>query len=112
MVLFKDNLNQWVPVRRNGTVNQNRMSFWITVKQLFDMCSIALPQEFVAQATRILITKFMPLSTSDLESWANDPEEWFNAEEVENDHQWEFELRVCLVCYHCANHFLKVCVAL
>ena len=53
-----------------------------------------LTKEFVEDAVKILVTRFIPLNPSDLEEWMADPEEWVNAEEKEND-QWEYELRVC-----------------
>ena len=55
---------------------------------------IVLTKEFVEDAVKILVTRFIPLNPSDLEEWMADPEEWVNAEEKEND-QWEYELRVC-----------------
>ena len=54
---------------------------------------LVLSQEFVVDAVKILVTRFIPLNPSDLEEWMSDPEEWVNAEEKEND-QWEYELRV------------------
>ena len=52
-----------------------------------------LTQQFVEDAVKILVTRFIPLNPSDLEEWMADPEEWVNAEEKENE-QWEYELRV------------------
>ncbi|KAF8351332.1 armadillo-type protein [Amanita rubescens] len=77
MVLFKECLAQWAPTRRDGMVNKN-----------------ALSREFVENAVRALISRFMPLNPSDLETWMNDPEEWVNLEDQEND-QWEYEIRPC-----------------
>ena len=59
-----------------------------------DAFHIVLTKEFVEDAVKILVTRFIPLNPSDLEEWMADPEEWVNAEEKEND-QWEYELRVC-----------------
>ena len=59
-----------------------------------DAFDIVLTKEFVEDAVKILVTRFIPLNPSDLEEWMADPEEWVNAEEKEND-QWEYELRVC-----------------
>ena len=56
--------------------------------------NLVLTKEFVEDAVKILVTRFIPLNPSDLEEWMADPEEWVNAEEKEND-QWEYELRVC-----------------
>jgi hypothetical protein len=56
----------------------------------------ALSQEFVENAVLLLVTQFIPLKPSDLESWMSDPEEWVNLEDRENE-LWEFELRVSLV---------------
>ena len=58
-----------------------------------DAFYIVLTKEFVEDAVKILVTRFIPLNPSDLEEWMADPEEWVNAEEKEND-QWEYELRV------------------
>ncbi len=55
--------------------------------------STALSREFVENAVKALISRFMPLNPSDLETWMNDPEEWVNLEDQEND-QWEYEIRV------------------
>ncbi|TFK29370.1 ran binding protein 11 [Coprinopsis marcescibilis] len=77
MVLFKENLAQWSVVRRDGTPNKNSLS-----------------KDFVQNAVKLLITKFMPLKPSDLESWMEDPEEWLNDEDRENE-QWDFEIRAC-----------------
>ncbi|THH15375.1 hypothetical protein EW146_g5093 [Bondarzewia mesenterica] len=77
MVLFKDSLAQWTPVRKDGSENV-----------------AALPKEFVERAVTLLVTNFMPLKSSDLEGWMADPEEWVNSEEKE-DEQWVFEIRPC-----------------
>ncbi|OCH87913.1 ARM repeat-containing protein [Obba rivulosa] len=77
MVLFKDSLAQWAPVRKDGTSNEH-----------------ALSKEFVEDAVKLLITRFIPLNPADLEGWMADPEEWVNMEEKDNE-QWEFELRPC-----------------
>jgi len=47
----------------------------------------------VENAVRLLVTRFMPLNSTDLENWMADPEEWANSEGKEDD-QWEFEIRV------------------
>ena len=52
-----------------------------------------LSKEFVEEAVKLLVTRFIPLNPSDLEEWMADPEEWVNLEEKEND-QWQYELRV------------------
>ena len=57
-----------------------------------------LSRDFVENAVRLLITRFMSLNPSDLENWMADPEEWLNLEDKEND-QWEYEIRVCLVIF-------------
>ncbi|KAI0750869.1 ARM repeat-containing protein [Daedaleopsis nitida] len=77
MALFRDSLAQWAPVKKNGSQNDRVLS-----------------KEFVEDAVKILVTRFIPLNPSDLEDWMADPEEWVNAEEKEND-QWEYELRPC-----------------
>ncbi|KAF8623412.1 hypothetical protein AX15_006355 [Amanita polypyramis BW_CC] len=92
MVLFKESLGQWTPIRRDGTVNRN-----------------ALSREFVESAVKALITRFMPLNPSDLENWVNDPEEWVNLEDQEND-QWEYEIRACSerVLVQLSNQFSEI----
>lgn len=77
MVLFKESLSQWSEFRRDGSANQHSLS-----------------QEFVENAVKLLVTRFMPLNPSDLEQWMADPEEWLSGEEREAD-QWEFEIRAC-----------------
>lgn len=47
-------------------------------------------------AVRLLVTRFIPLTPKDLEKWEMDVEEWMNQEENE-DEQWEYELRVCVL---------------
>ncbi|KAI0755466.1 ARM repeat-containing protein [Irpex lacteus] len=77
MVLFKESLAQWAPVRKDGTES-----------------SQVLSQSFVEDAVKLLVTRFIPLDPADLEGWMTDPEEWVNMEERDND-LWEFELRPC-----------------
>ncbi|KZT19271.1 ARM repeat-containing protein [Neolentinus lepideus HHB14362 ss-1] len=77
MVLFKENLAQWSPLRRDGSANENVLS-----------------QEAVENAVRLLVTRFIPLNPSDLEGWMADPDEWVNEENKDNDH-WEYEVRPC-----------------
>lgn len=57
-----------------------------------------LSRDFVENAVRLLITRFMSLNPSDLENWMADPEEWLNLEDREND-QWEYEIRVFFVIF-------------
>jgi uncharacterized HAD superfamily protein len=54
---------------------------------------LALKKEFIDDAVKVLVTRFIPLTQSDLEKWMADPEEWVNREEHENEF-WEYELRV------------------
>lgn len=77
MVLFKENLSKWTPFRKGGPKTETTLS-----------------QEFVEDAVRLLVTRFIPLNLADLEGWMSDPEEWVNLEDKEND-QWEYELRPC-----------------
>ncbi|KAI0650678.1 ARM repeat-containing protein [Trametes meyenii] len=77
MALFRDSLAQWAPTKRDGSQNDRVLS-----------------KDFVEDAVKILVTRFIPLNPSDLEGWMEDPEEWVNTEEKEND-QWEYELRPC-----------------
>ncbi|KAF9495444.1 ARM repeat-containing protein [Pleurotus eryngii] len=74
MVLFKEYLIQW---RRNSQANKGSLS-----------------QDFIENAVRILVTRFIPLHSSDLERWVEDPEEWVSEESKDND-QWEYEIRAC-----------------
>ncbi|KAF9451646.1 ARM repeat-containing protein [Macrolepiota fuliginosa MF-IS2] len=96
MVLFKDSLSQWAPKRRDGSENPNTLS-----------------REFVQNAAKLLITRFMPLNPTDLENWLADPEEWLNLEDKEND-QWEFEIRPCSerVLLQLTNHYSDYVVPL
>ncbi|KAF7301791.1 Importin N-terminal domain-containing protein [Mycena indigotica] len=77
MVLFKENLSQWKPTRRDGVENAN-----------------ALPTNFVEVAVETLIRQFMPLKDAELTEWMNDPEQWVNDEDSVNE-QWVFEIRPC-----------------
>ena len=54
---------------------------------------LGLSKDFVEEAVKLLVTRFIPLNPSDLEEWVADPEEWVNLEEKENE-QWQYELRV------------------
>jgi hypothetical protein len=56
----------------------------------------ALSREFVEDAVRLIVTRFIPLSPSDIEDWVADPEEWMNMEDPDSE-QWEFLLRVQIV---------------
>lgn len=80
MVLFKENLSRWTPFRKGDPKIETTLS-----------------QEFVEDAVRLLVTRFIPLSLADLEGWMSDPEEWVNLEDKENN-QWEYELRVRFTC--------------
>ncbi|KIO12672.1 hypothetical protein M404DRAFT_959382 [Pisolithus tinctorius Marx 270] len=77
MVLFKENLAKWTPFRKGGPVSETTLS-----------------QQFVEDAVRLLVTRFIPLNLTDLEGWMSDPEEWVSEEDKETDH-WEYELRPC-----------------
>lgn len=74
--------------------SRHRCVDWIVL-----FSSEALSQEFVENAVRILVTRFIPLNTSDLDNWMADPEEWVNVEDKEND-QWEYEIRVWILVYN------------
>lgn len=64
---------------------------------LLASCSFheALSNDFVEDAVRVIVTRFLPLSPKDLDAWMADPEEWVDTEEHGNE-QWEYELRVGL----------------
>ncbi|PPQ83268.1 hypothetical protein CVT25_004007 [Psilocybe cyanescens] len=96
LVLFKENLSKWTPTGRSGAPNKNNLS-----------------QEFVESSVRLLVTRFMPLNTADLEGWMADPEEWVNLEDKEND-QWEYEIRACSerVLMQLCNQFSDIVVPL
>lgn len=92
MVIFRESLKEWTPVRRDGTANENGMSLSV----LFNgelKARIVLSRDFVEGAVRLLVTRFIPLTPIDLGRWEMDVEEWMNQEENEDDH-WEYELRV------------------
>ncbi|KAI5123421.1 hypothetical protein M0805_006126 [Coniferiporia weirii] len=76
MAIFKESLGQWSLTKRgaNGTTTFSR--------------------EFVEEAVKLLVTRFIPLNPKDLDAWLADPEEWVNVEDKENE-QWEYELRPC-----------------
>ncbi|KAJ7638980.1 armadillo-type protein [Roridomyces roridus] len=77
MVLFKENLSQWKPVRKDGRENETVLS-----------------KSFVENAVETLIQQFMPLKGAELEEWSADPEKWVNDEATDNE-QWDFEIRSC-----------------
>ena len=52
-----------------------------------------MSKQFVEEAVKLLVTRFIPLNPKDLDAWIADPEDWVNVEDKEND-QWEYELRV------------------
>ncbi|EJD01395.1 ARM repeat-containing protein [Fomitiporia mediterranea MF3/22] len=76
MVLFKESLGQWSLTKKgpNGAAT--------------------FSEEFVNEAVKLLVTRFIPLNPKDLDAWLADPEEWANLEDKENE-QWEYELRPC-----------------
>ncbi|KAJ7498772.1 armadillo-type protein [Mycena latifolia] len=77
MVLFKENLGQWKPLRKDGTENHN-----------------SLPPDFVQTAVETLIKQFMPLKEAELKEWMEDPEQWVNDQDTDNE-QWVYEIRPC-----------------
>jgi hypothetical protein len=94
MVIFRESLKEWTPVRRDGSANENGMQLHRHSDRKLKMRTV-LPREFVEGAVRLLVTRFIPLTPKDLERWEMDVEEWMNQEEDE-DEQWEYELRVCV----------------
>ncbi|KAH8118388.1 ARM repeat-containing protein [Phellopilus nigrolimitatus] len=76
MVIFKESLGQW-SLTKQGPDG-----------------SATFSKEFVEEAVKLLVTRFIPLNPKDLDSWLADPEEWVNIEDKENE-QWEYELRPC-----------------
>ncbi|KAJ3559178.1 hypothetical protein NM688_g492 [Phlebia brevispora] len=77
MVLFKESLSHWAPERKDKKQNPQVLS-----------------KQFVVDAVRMLVLRFIPLKPADLEGWESDPEDWVNHEEQEND-LWEYEIRPC-----------------
>jgi hypothetical protein len=71
-----------------------------------DFSRLVLPQSFVEDAVKLLVTRFIPLNPADLEGWMSDPEEWVNLEDKENE-QWEYELRVCKCLSLSVCNFIK-----
>ena len=109
MVLFRESLKEWTPVRRDGTANENGMWFYRHSTKKLNVHAV-LPREFVEGAVRLLMTRFIPLTPKDLERWEMDVEEWMNQEENE-DEQWEYELRVrmpSLICFFPADRLFHV----
>ncbi|KAG2154931.1 ARM repeat-containing protein [Suillus bovinus] len=94
MVLFKENLSKWTPFRKGGPKTETSIDCLWDLWSCADESRLALSQEFVEDAVRLLVTRFIPLNLADLEGWMSDPEEWVNVEDKEND-QWEYELRPC-----------------
>jgi hypothetical protein len=93
MVLFKENLARWTPFRKGGPKTETSIDCLWELWSFADDSRPALSQEFVEDAVRLLVTRFIPLKPADLEGWMSDPEEWVDLEDKEND-QWEYELRV------------------
>lgn len=92
MVLFRESLKEWTPVRRDGTANEHGTRLLGHFAKQLTMYTV-LSGEFVEGAVRLLVTRFIPLTPKDLERWELDVEEWMNEEENE-DEQWEYGLRV------------------
>ncbi|KAH7916807.1 ARM repeat-containing protein [Hygrophoropsis aurantiaca] len=94
MVLFKDNLAKWTPFRKGGAPSETSIEYFWSHPQTTDIWSSALSQQFVEDAVKLLITRFIPLNSGDLKGWITSPEDWVNEEDKETE-QWEFELRPC-----------------
>lgn len=73
--------------------------------------SSAFSKEFVAEATKVLVIRFIPLHPKDLNAWLADPEEWMNVEDKDND-LWEYELRVRFLFSSTDDDFLILCRSL
>ncbi|KAG2110216.1 uncharacterized protein F5147DRAFT_772483 [Suillus discolor] len=93
MVLFKENLSRWMPFRKGGLKTETSIDCLWELWPYADESRPALSQEFVEDAVRLLVTRFIPLNLADLEGWMSDPEEWVNLEDKEDD-QWEYEFHV------------------
>ena len=101
MVVFKDSLAQWSPVKKSGIPHAQGKSMVLGSyddMRLMASFLLVLDKAFVEEAVKILVTRFIPLNPSDLEEWMSDPEEWANVEERDNE-QWEYEIRVRSVSY-------------
>jgi len=110
MVLFKESLAQWTPTSKKGVPNPNSVSHFsfddhVHITRLI-FHNTALSREFVEDAVRLLVTRFIPLNPADLEGWMSDPEEWVNLEDKENE-QWEYELRVSICVFLSAGLFVN-----
>ncbi|KAH7105640.1 ran binding protein 11 [Auriculariales sp. MPI-PUGE-AT-0066] len=77
LILMKETLKHWSPTKKGVSPDA------------------VLNAAFVTQAVEILITRFLPLSPSDLQKWEGDPEEWINSEGEVESATWEFDLRPC-----------------
>ncbi|KZW04127.1 ARM repeat-containing protein [Exidia glandulosa HHB12029] len=76
LALMKDTLPQWSPTKKGISPEQ------------------VLSPDFVQTAVQLLLTRFLPLTPSDLEKWSLDSEEWTNEEAAESG-AWEYDLRPC-----------------
>ena len=86
MLLFKEIL----PVLASDHPNSNYCEIlsWAETRTVFT-------PSFILSALHLLIGKLLPLTSTDLEALADEPEEWLIAED--NDEEaWMFEFRVSL----------------
>ena len=94
MLSFRDGLNQW----SKAMDDSGTLLFIVTDET--DPYVFFLPvltPQFVEDAVRLLISRFMPLTEDDLNEWLADPESWVTTEDTESD-MWQYELRV--KCFH------------
>lgn len=83
MLLFKDILPILAVDHKDSKLNCTRRIKLITV----------FTQPFILNAFHLLLDKLLPLTSADLESLEDEPEEWLVAEN--NDEEaWAFEFRV------------------
>lgn len=105
MAIFKDSLSQWSPHKKGLAEESSKSHSRPHLSSSHPYNQTVLSKEFVEEAVKLLVTRFIPLNPKDLDAWLTDPEEWANVEDNENDH-WEYELRVL----HLPLHYLHICL--
>jgi hypothetical protein len=65
-------------------------------------------QAFILNAFHLLLNKLLPLTSTDLESLEDEPEEWVIAEK-DDEEAWAFEFRVSCTPESCVS--VVICVA-
>lgn len=91
LALMKDTLPQWSPTKKGITPEQG-LRIPLSDPPALILFAV-LSAEFIQTAIQLLLTRFLPLTPTDLEKWSLDSEEWTN-EEVAESGAWEYDLRV------------------